>query len=245
MTHTPSADFTAPLAVEALTVAYANGVVALRDLTVALPPARLTAIYGPNGAGKSTFLKAALGLIPAQRGRVAFWGQPFEEVRHRVAYVPQRAEIDWTFPITVRDVALQGRAVYRRWYQAYTRHDRDHAEAALEAVGLLPLRSRHISQLSGGQQQRLFVARALAQQPDLLLLDEPFAAIDLPTEHLLIDLFRNLTQAGTTVALIHHDIQVASRYFDHLIFLNQTLRYAGSPVEVRLSDLYTPLAIGL
>jgi ABC-type Mn2+/Zn2+ transport system ATPase subunit len=220
-------------------VAYANGVVALQDLTVEVWPGQLTGIYGPNGAGKSTFLKAVLGLIPIQRGRVAFWGSPFEKVRHRVAYVSQRTEIDWTFPITVRDVALQGCAVYRRWYQGYTRQDRQHADAALEAVGLLPLSHRHISQLSGGQQQRLFVARALAQKPELLLLDEPFAAIDQPTEHLLIDLFRRLTQTGTTIALIHHDIQAAPRYFDRLIFLNQTLRYAGPPDDVRLPELYS------
>ena len=217
-----------------MTVAYRRTRV-LWDIEYDCPPGRLVAIVGPNGAGKSTLLKAALGLIPKASGQVAFFGRPFRKVRGRVAYVPQRTSVDWDFPISALEVVTMG--LYRRigWLRPVTRKWRDEALRSLDRVGLADLAGRQISELSGGQQQRVFLARAIAQQADLYLMDEPFAGVDAATERTILELLRELQEAGRTAVVVHHDLQTVAEYFDEVLLLNRQVIAAG-PVEATLTD---------
>jgi len=221
-----------PLAVHSMTVAYRRKPV-LWDVDFDAPPRSLVAILGPNGAGKSTLLKAAVGLVPRSTGDVAFWGRSFAEVRKRVAYVPQRESVDWEFPVSALDVTLMGRAARSGrsgWFGRAGRDDREAARACLDRVGLAALADRPIGQLSGGQQQRVFLARALAQQADLYLMDEPFAGVDAATERSIVDVLQQLRTQGRTVVAVHHDLQTVRSYFDHVVLLNMRLVAAG-PVD--------------
>lgn len=184
-------------------------------------------ILGPNGSGKSTLLKAILGLVDDYHGKVTFWGKPVEEVRRRIVYVPQRSEIDFTFPATVRDVVLMGRYPHKRVFQRMNAEDERLADEALSELGITDLQNRQIGELSGGQQQRTFLARALAQQADLLLLDEPFVGVDIPTEEKIIEVLRKLSAAGKTPLVVHHDLQAVPDYFEEVVLLNQRLIAAG------------------
>ncbi|MEL7160522.1 MAG: ABC transporter ATP-binding protein, partial [Bacteroidota bacterium] len=163
-------------------------------------------ILGPNGSGKSTLLKAILGLIDDYTGSIQVLGTDVRAVRRRVVYVPQRSEIDFTFPATVRDVVLMGRYPHKKVFQRLNAKDKRLAEEALQELGILNLQDRQIGELSGGQQQRTFLARALAQQADVLLLDEPFVGVDIPTEEKIIEVLRNLSAAGKTLLVVHHDL---------------------------------------
>lgn len=198
-------------------------------LTVA--PGQRTALVGPNGAGKSTLLKAVAGLIPFN-GSLRVFGQPAGSQRWRVAYVPQRREVDWRFPITVRDVALMGRDAHLRWPRRLGPTDRALAEAALEAVAMSQYADRHIANLSGGQQQRVFLARALAQQADLLLLDEPFVGVDAHTETIIFATIDRLCAVGKTVLVATHDLTTLAEHFDTAVLLNRRLLAAGAPATV-------------
>lgn len=209
-----------------LTVAYDRKPV-LWDLDVDVPTGRLTAIVGPNGAGKSTLLKAMLGLLPVASGWVRILGEPLERVRRRIAYVPQRESVDWDFPIDAMGVVLMGRYGHCGWFRRPGRRDRAIAESALTQVGMQHFARRQISQLSGGQQQRVFLARALAQEAEVYLMDEPFAGVDAATERSIVEVLRSLRDAGKTVAAVHHDLQTAAEYFDHAILLNQRLVATG------------------
>ncbi len=225
--HSPES----PLSIHAMTVAYQRKPV-LWDVDYDAPPGRLIAIVGPNGAGKSTLIKACLGLIPRASGQVEFWGRPLRRVRSRIAYVPQRESVDWDFPVSALDVACMGR--YRRigWLRPVTRPHREAAMACLERMGMADLAHRQIRQLSGGQQQRVFLARALAQEADLYVMDEPFAGVDAATERAIVDLLRELRDAGRTVIVVHHDLQTVPDYFDHLMLLNMRVVAAGPVGEV-------------
>lgn len=192
-------------------------------------------ILGPNGSGKSTLLKAILGLIPDYTGEVTVLGKDVSEVRKRVVYVPQRSEIDFTFPATVRDVVLMGRYPHKKVFNRLNKEDHRLADEALDELGITNLQSRQIGELSGGQQQRTFLARALAQQADVLLLDEPFVGVDIPTEEKIIAVLRKLSSAGKTLMVVHHDLQAVPEYFDHVILLNQRL-IAHGPTE----EVFTP-----
>ena len=216
----------APLAIRDLIVAY-NRRPVLWDVDYAAPSGELVAVVGPNGAGKSTLLKAALGLIPKVSGTVRFFGQKLRRVRTRVAYVPQRTSVDWDFPVSALDVAAMG--LYRKigWFRPVTRRWKDEALASLDRVGLADLAGRQISQLSGGQQQRVFLARALAQDADLYLMDEPFAGVDAATEQTIIGLLRTLKESGKTAIVVHHDLQTVADYFDAVLLLNQRVIAAG------------------
>ena len=218
-----------------MTVAYQRRPV-LWDVDYTAPSGRLIAIVGPNGAGKSTLLKAALGLIARTSGEVRFFGQPLEAVRTRVAYVPQRTSVDWDFPVSALDVAAMG--LYRKigWFRPVTRRWRDEALRHLDRVGLADLASRQISQLSGGQQQRVFLARALAQQADLYLMDEPLAGVDAATEQAIITLLHALRDAGQTALVVHHDLQTVAETFDDVLLLNQRLIAAGPIAETFTTD---------
>lgn len=194
-------------------------------------------ILGPNGSGKSTLLKAMLGLIDDYTGTIQVLGQEVQQVRKRVVYVPQRSEIDFTFPATVRDVVLMGRYPHKRVFQRLNAEDNALAEEAMRELDILNLQDRQIGELSGGQQQRTFLARALAQRADILLLDEPFVGVDIPTEEKIIEVLRKLSAEGKTLMVVHHDLQAVPEYFDHVILLNQRLIAYGPTEEVFTPDM--------
>lgn len=222
-----------PLAIHDLTVAYRRRPV-LFEIEYNAPVGELVAIVGPNGAGKSTLLKASLGLIPKVAGRTQFFGQPFAKVRSRVAYVPQRTSVDWDFPVSALDVVTMG--LYRRigWFRPVTTKWKDRAMRSLDRVGMAAFAGRQISQLSGGQQQRVFLARAIAQEADLYLMDEPFAGVDEATEHSIVDLLRSLRDDGKTALVVHHDLQTVPEYFDSVLLLNEKIIAAGA-----IDDVFT------
>jgi manganese/zinc/iron transport system ATP- binding protein len=212
--------------VDGLTVNYDKTPV-LWDLSFSIPVGVVCGIVGPNGAGKSTLLKAAMGLVRPLSGRISFLGQPLSKMRRRIAYIPQRESVDWDFPITASDVVLMGR--YNRFglFGRPRQADREAAARALEQLGMAPFADRQISQLSGGQQQRLFIARALVQEPDILLLDEPFSGVDLATEKSIIELLHLLRKEGKTILIVFHDLLSAEQYFDWLLMLNRRLIACG------------------
>lgn len=207
------------LDVQNLSVSYHNKL-ALDGIALSIPPGVLAAIVGPNGAGKSTLIKAVLELIPRTSGSVRFWGMPYTKARKRIGYVPQRGSVDWDFPTSVEDVVTMGLYGQLGWLRRPGAAERRAAMAALEQVGLAEFADRQIGQLSGGQQQRTFLARALVQDADLYFMDEPFAAVDAPTERAIVDVLRGLRARGKTVVVVHHDLQTVTDYFDHVTLLN-------------------------
>ena len=227
--------------VSRLTVSY-GPVPALLDVSVEIPAGKLVGVIGPNGSGKSTLIKSILGFIKPDVGTVKLFGEDASQVKGKVAYVPQRGAVDWDFPITVREVAAMGRYGQRRWWQDLTREDYRIAEEALEKVRMSEFARRQIGQLSGGQQQRVFMARALTQGADILLLDEPFAGVDAATERAILDVLQETKRQGKTVVVVHHDLGTAAEYFDLLILLKQRLFGFGPPKQVlnpqMLCDVY-------
>lgn len=226
MTNNP-----APIEVHDLTVSYHHKPV-LWAIDCEFPEGKVCSIVGPNGAGKSTLLKAILGLLPLASGYVKIYGQPVEEKRSTIAYVPQKEEIDWDFPINVFDVVLMGRYAHLPFYRKPTSVDREIAAQSLEQVGMQDFSKRQINQLSGGQQQRVFLARALAQRSSIYLLDEPFSGVDAATEKTILELFDTLKQQGKTIVCIHHDLNTVLEYFDWTFFLNMRLIASGPTSEV-------------
>lgn len=220
-----------PLSIYDLTVAYYRRPV-LWDVTLDIPPGSLVGILGPNGAGKSTLIKAAMDLIPRASGRILLFGKPFRKVRHRVGYVPQRESVDWDFPVSALDVVTMGFYGRIGWFRPVGRKYRAAALEALDRVGIAELAHRQISQLSGGQQQRTFLARALVQDADLYLMDEPFAAVDAATERAIVDILRDLKAAGKTTIVVHHDLQTVEEYFDQIVLLNMRTVAQGPVSEV-------------
>ena len=218
-----------PLVVDDLTVAYQRKPV-VWDVSFEVPSGALMAVVGPNGAGKSTLFRAILGMTPCASGRVLVFGDDYRRQRARVAYVPQRESVDWDFPITALEVVTMGLYGQIGWCRPVRARHREKAYEALKRVGLADFAHRQISQLSGGQQQRTFLSRALVQDADLYLMDEPFAAVDAATERAIIDLLRDMRSAGRTAVVIHHDLQTVPDYFDHVVLLNMRVVATG-PVE--------------
>ena len=218
-----------------LTVAYRTQPV-LWDVDVCLPEGRLIAIVGPNGAGKSTLLKALLGLVRPLTGWVKIFGEPYARRRSWVGYVPQRESVDWDFPTSALDVVTMG--LYGRvgWLRRPARHHREAALSCLDKVGIADLAERQISQLSGGQQQRVFLARALAQDARLYLMDEPFAGVDATTERAILTLLQELRATGRTVVAVHHDLQTVAQYFDDVVLLNMRLVASGPVATTFTAD---------
>ncbi len=218
-----------PLSVHGLSVHY-GGRPALTGVNWDAPERGLVAIVGPNGAGKSTLLKAVLDLVPKAEGRAEIFGKPVSEQRDLLAYVPQRASVDWDFPATAADVVAMG--FYRRigWLKPVRASDRAKAREFLAAVRLEDFANRQIGALSGGQQQRVFLARALAQQAKLFLLDEPFAGVDAVTEGVMTGVFRKLRDDGALVICVHHDLSSVPDIFDHVLLLNREV-IASGPVQ--------------
>jgi manganese/zinc/iron transport system ATP- binding protein len=220
-----------PLSVSDLTVAWHRKPV-IWDVDLEVPPGQLVGVVGPNGAGKSTLLKAIMDLVPKASGRVEIFGQSYRQSRQRVGYVPQRESVDWDFPINVLDVVTMGLYGKIGWCMPVRSRHRDIARKALEQVGISELANRQISQLSGGQQQRTFLARALVQDADLYLMDEPFAAVDAATEKAIVEILRNMRQAGKTALVIHHDLPTVPEYFDSVVLLNMRVVASGPTKDV-------------
>jgi manganese/zinc/iron transport system ATP- binding protein len=204
---------------------------ALHDVDVEIPAATMVGVIGPNGSGKSTFLKAILGLTPFATGSVSLAGRPVSDQRRRVAYVPQRESVDWSFPITAAEVVMMGRYPALGWIRRPDANARASVRDALERVGMEEQASRQIGALSGGQQQRVFLARALAQDASVLLLDEPMTGVDQTTEQLIVRLLRELRDAGAIIVFATHDIESAAEISDRLLFVNQRVIAYGSPAE--------------
>ncbi len=224
-----------PLSIHDMTVAYHRKPV-IWDIDYNAPPGKLIAVIGPNGAGKSTLMRAALGLTPKISGRVHFYGQPYAKQRGRVSYVPQRGSVDWDFPVNALDVVAMG--LYRQigWCRPVRRRHRKEAFDALQRVGMADFAQRQISQLSGGQQQRVFLARALVQNADFYLMDEPFAGVDAATERAIVELLRGLRAEGKTALVVHHDLQTVTEYFDEVVLLNMRLVATGPTEKVFTSE---------
>ncbi|MEO1236104.1 MAG: metal ABC transporter ATP-binding protein [Planctomycetota bacterium] len=219
-----------PLEVRDLTVAYDARPV-LRSVSFRMETGQMLGVVGPNGAGKSTLLKAMLGLIEPDFGGVEVFGRPVDRVRRRLAYVPQTEGVDWDFPVTVGEVVLMGRYGGKRWFGRPNAEDRAAAADALRRVGMTDFARRHIRQLSGGQQRRVFLARALCQGAELLLLDEPFAGVDAATEKAIFALIEQMADEGKAMLIVNHDLSILDR-FDQVLLLNQRVVAFGPPEEV-------------
>ncbi|ATF12037.1 metal ABC transporter ATP-binding protein [Brevibacillus sp. HB1.2] len=204
----------------------------VRDVSFEVEVGSMVGIIGPNGAGKSTLIKALLDLIPRDKGNVRIFGKETNEFRKKIAYVPQRSMIDWTFPITVMDTVLIGTYPSVGLFKFPKKKEKVWALECLRRVGLEDFRDRQIGELSGGQQQRVFLARALAQKPELLLLDEPFVGIDVASEDTIIRILKELQFQDKTIVVVHHDLSKAYAYFDQLLLMNKELIKFGTVDEV-------------
>jgi manganese/zinc/iron transport system ATP- binding protein len=230
------------IAVHDLTLAYQDKAV-LWDIDIEIPQGVLVAIVGPNGAGKTTLLKAILGLLKPASGQVHVMGLPYKQQRHVVGYVPQRTSVDWDFPTTVQDVVMMGRYGHLGWFGRPSEDDKSRVAAALEQVNMTEFADRHISALSGGQQQRVFLARALAQDAMIYLMDEPFVGVDVATEKAIVAVLQELRKAGKTLLVVHHDLQTLSNYFDWALLLN-VRQIALGPVAEVITDTNLRAAYG-
>jgi len=220
-----------PLAIDDLTVAYHRKPV-LWDIDLDIPEGKLVGVVGPNGAGKSTLIKACMDLVPKASGRVLVYGKPYRVQRSKVGYVPQRESVDWDFPVSALDVVAMGTYGRLGWLRPVGRTQKREAMEALDRVGIAHLAGRQISQLSGGQQQRVFLARALVQDAQLYLMDEPFAAVDAATERAIVTLLHELKDQGKTCIVVHHDLATVAQYFDWLVLLNMRVVKAGPTEEM-------------
>jgi manganese/zinc/iron transport system ATP- binding protein len=228
--------------VEDLTVAYRDRPV-LWDVDLDVPAGVLMSIVGPNGAGKTTLIKTVMNLVRPVAGNVLVFGRPYAEQRRLVGYVPQRNSVDWDFPTTVLDVVTMGRYGTLGWIRRPGSRERSLALEALDKVGMGEFVDRQISQLSGGQQQRVFLARALVQEAQVYLMDEPFQGVDATTERAIVSLLQSLRAAGKTVVVVHHDLQTVPDYFDWVALLN-VRRIASGPVSEVFNEKNLRLAYG-
>ncbi len=212
---------------------------ALWNIDFELPDKQVIGIMGPNGSGKSTLLKAIMGVVEPTSGFTKVYDDELINVRDKISYVPQRQDIDWDFPANVWDIVAMSRFQKRGLFKKLTTEDKEIVTDSLEKVNMLGYAKRQISQLSGGQQQRVFLARAIAQQGDLFLMDEPFAGVDIATEEMIISLLKTMKDAGKTLVIVHHDLHTAESYFDHLVLLNTRLIASGPTSEVFTDKILT------
>ncbi len=226
---------TAPiLELEQVTVRY-DGRVALEDISLRMERGERLAVVGPNGAGKSTLFKVIAGVLPPTSGQVLVAGE--SPGRHIcIAYVPQRSEVDWAFPVTVADVVMMGRFGRLGLLRRPGRRDREHVHRCLEAVGLSDLAHRQVGELSGGQQQRMFLARALAQEAEIVLMDEPLTGLDAPAREEILHLFEDLTLRQVTLLVATHELALAGEQFERVALLNRRLLGLGRPAEVLIPE---------
>ncbi len=228
----------AHLAVDNITVAY-NGTPVLRDVSFEVPQGTRVAVVGPNGAGKSTLFKALVGLLPLRQGRVLIHGLPLGHHLDCVAYVPQREEVDWQFPVTVSDVVMMGRYGTLGWLKRPGKSDRGVVARSLEQMGIANLARDPIGDLSGGQQQRVFLARALAQEPHILLMDEPFTGVDASTQEATLMLLDQLKAQRVTVMVSTHDLNLANERFDRVLLINRRVIAYDEAARVFTQDAVT------
>lgn len=219
------------LTIKDVQVSY-HGRSAIEAIDLTLEQGKVLGIIGPNGAGKSTLLKAILNLVSIDKGTIEIFGQNLKENRKRIAYVPQRNQYDWDFPIHVLDAVLIGTYPILGIFKRPKKKDKEWAYECLKKVGMEEFAHRQIGELSGGQQQRVFLARALAQKADIFFLDEPFVGIDVSSEEMIVKLLKNLRDQGKTVVVVHHDLSKANEYFDELLLLNKQVIEFGSPQHV-------------
>lgn len=217
---------------EGVTVTYRNGVTALTDASFSIPKGTITALVGVNGSGKSTLFKAIMGFLPLARGRIRLLGLPITEAlrQNLVAYVPQAEEVDWSFPVLVEDVVMMGRYGRMGFLRRPSATDRDKVDAALARLGLTDLRHRQIGELSGGQKKRVFLARALAQEGRIILLDEPFTGVDVTTEEQIVELLRTLRDEGHVMLVSTHNLGSVPEFCDRTILVKGTV-LAHGPTE--------------
>ncbi len=211
--------------------------VAVSNITASLPGEQITAVVGPNGSGKSTLIKSILGLIPLRKGSVRVLGQPFHRVRNDVAYVPQKEEVDWNFPLLVGEVVAMGRCRPGNMLRRLNGQDLEIIDDALDKLGLTQLVRRPIGQLSGGQKQRVFLARALARQARLYVLDEPFNGVDAKTEEVIMEYIHALKDGGKTVVIVHHKLDEVYSSFDQVLLLNREMISFGPTKEIFHPDI--------
>ena len=230
MTHTPHR-----LDIDNISIGYGDKTI-LRDLSFQVPHGARVAVVGPNGAGKSTLFKALVGILPLQSGRILIHGELLGAHKDCVAYVPQREEVDWRFPVTVYDVVMMGRFGQMGWLSRASSHDREAVSKSLEQMGIADLAAHSIGQLSGGQQQRAFLARALAQEPHILLMDEPFTGVDVTTQEVTLNLLDHLQGKQVTTIVSTHDLNLAASRFDIVLLINHKLIAFGTPQEVFIKE---------
>jgi len=215
---------------------------ALTGIDLCVDPGEALGIVGPNGSGKSTLLKTIAGLLVPKEGSVRVFGvAPRRLRRGTIAYVPQVEAVDWAFPATVSDVVAMGRFPHLPWWRSFSARDRALVAEAIAAVDMTKYANRHIAELSGGQQQRAFIARALAQEPHLLLLDEPTTGVDAATEEALRIVVREVVTRGTPVLMTTHDLERVDEWFDRLLVLDRRMLAIGSPAEVAASGAYAAI----
>lgn len=208
----------------------------LREVDLTVPQGVVMGVVGPNGSGKSTLIKAMLGLVPTRGGHTRFFGLPLDRVRHRVGYMPQHTSVDWDFPVTVRDVVLMGTYGRLGWLRRPGKKQRAQAAAAMAKTGITDLAGRQIGQLSGGQRQRVFLARTLAQEPDLYFMDEPFQGVDAFSQQAIVEVLHQLRAEGTTIVLVHHDLATVPEYCDQVTLLSRGTVVGTGDVDTHFTD---------
>jgi len=240
-----TANFAASLSVRNVTVVYPNGVVALRDASFDLRSGTICGLVGVNGSGKSTLFKAIMGFVTPRRGEVRIGGLPASEAlkRNDVAYVPQSEEVDWNFPVLVEDVVMMGRYGHMNFLRIPSPEDKRKVDEALERVGMSAYRHHQIGELSGGQRKRVFLARALAQEGRIILLDEPFTGVDVKTEIAIVDLLRQLRDTGHLMLVSTHNLGSVPDFCDHVVLLNRVVLAAG-PTARTFTQKNLELAFG-
>ncbi len=221
-----------------VTVTYRNGHTALRDANFDIPNSTICALVGINGSGKSTLFKAIMGFVPLATGSVDILGKPAGRAlqRNTVAYVPQNEDVDWDFPVLVEDVVMMGRYGHMGMLRRPSATDHEHVSAALERVGMIDYRHRQIGELSGGQKKRVFLARALAQEGRVILLDEPFTGVDVKTEESIIELMRGLRDEGRVMLVSTHNLGSVPQFCDHVVLINRTVLASGPVKQVFTLD---------
>jgi len=222
------------LTVDRVSVAYRNGLTALREASFSIPRGTITALVGVNGSGKSTLFKSIMGFVPLAAGTVTILGEPADQAlkSNAVAYVPQSEDVDWNFPVLVEDVVMMGRYGHMNFLRMARAADRAAVDSALERVGMADFRSRQIGELSGGQKKRVFLARALAQDGKVILLDEPFTGVDIRTEEAIIALLKELRDEGRVMLVSTHNLGSVPRFCDRAVLINRTVLSAGPTAEV-------------
>ncbi|MEM6836462.1 MAG: metal ABC transporter ATP-binding protein [Cyanobacteria bacterium P01_C01_bin.120] len=250
------------ITVDNVSVTYNNARLALYNATCTIEPGTITALVGPNGSGKSTLFKSIMGFLKPSQGRVQIGGLPVQKAQKRqlMAYVPQSDEVDWNFPVSVFDLVMMGRYGHMNLLRIPRQKDRRLVMESLERVGMVPFRDYQIGELSGGQKKRAFLARALAQEGKVILLDEPFTGVDVKTEKSIIDLLIQLRTEGHTILISTHDLASISTFCDRTILLNRTILAAGKTAETftpenleltfdgipmgHLNQMFNPLEVG-